>query len=79
MGLLSALAGIAVGLAMLWAMNFTEITFVFGQMDITLQPGIPVSEIFWVTFIVMLVSLFAGFQPAYKASKMEPVVALGHQ
>jgi putative ABC transport system permease protein len=79
MGLLSALAGIAVGLAMLWAMNFTEITFVFGQMDITLQPGIPVSEIFWVTIIVMLVSLFAGFQPAYKASKMEPVVALGHQ
>ncbi|MHB1048587.1 MAG: ABC transporter permease [Bacteroidota bacterium] len=79
MGLLSALAGIAVGLAMLWAMNFTEITFVFGQMDVTLQPGIPVSEIFWVTIIVMLVSLFAGFQPAYKASKMEPVDALGHQ
>jgi putative ABC transport system permease protein len=79
MGLLSALAGIAVGLAMLWAMNFTEITFVFGQMDVTLQPGIPISEIFWVTIIVMLVSLFAGFQPAYKASKMEPVDALGHQ
>ena len=79
MGLFSALAGIAVGLAMLWAMNLTEITFVFGQMDVSLQPGIPVSEIVWVTIIVMLVSLFAGFQPAYKASKMEPVDALGHQ
>jgi len=32
----------------------------------------------WVAIIVMLVSLFAGFQPAYKASKMEPVDALGH-
>ncbi len=79
MGLISAAAGIIVGLATLWGMNLTEITFVFGQMDVTLQPGIPVSEIFWVTIIVMMVSLFAGFQPAYKASQMEPVDALGHQ
>jgi putative ABC transport system permease protein len=79
MGLISAVAGIVIGLAILWGMNLTEITFVFGQMDVTLQPGIPLSEIFWVTIIVMLVSLFAGFQPAYKASQMEPVDALGHQ
>jgi putative ABC transport system permease protein len=78
MGLLSTLAGIVVGLGILWVMNTTKIDFTFGQMNVSLAPSIPVGEIMWVAVIVMLVSLFAGFQPAYKASKMEPVDALGH-
>ena len=47
-------------------------------MNISLAPSIPASEILWGVFIVMLVSVFASAQPAYKASKMEPVDALGH-
>ena len=78
MGLLSTVAGIVVGLGILWVMNTTKIDFTFGQMNVSLAPSIPAGEIMWVAVIVMLVSLFAGFQPAYKASKMEPVDALGH-
>jgi putative ABC transport system permease protein len=78
MGLLSTIVGIVVGLAILWVMNLTKIDFRFGQMDVSLAPSIPAGEIVWLAVIVMLVSLFAGFQPAYKASKMEPVDALGH-
>ena len=78
MGLLSTVAGIVVGLGILWIMNVTKIDFTFGQMNVSLAPSIPVGEIVWVAVIVMIVSLFAGFQPAYKASKMEPVDALGH-
>ena len=78
MGLLSTVAGIVVGLVILWVMNVTKIEFTFGQMNVSLAPSIPASEIVWVAVIVMLVSLFAGYQPAYKASKMEPVDALGH-
>ncbi|KAB2879453.1 ABC transporter permease [bacterium] len=78
MGLLSTIAGIVVGLVMLWVMNITKIDFTFGQMNVSLAPSIPTGEIVWLAVIVMLVSLFAGFQPAYKASKMEPVDALGH-
>jgi putative ABC transport system permease protein len=78
MGLLSTVAGVAAGLAILWIMNASTIQFTFGQMNVTLAPSIPVGEIVAVTVIVLLVSLFAGFQPAYRASKMEPVDALGH-
>jgi len=78
MGLLSTVAGVVIGLSTLWVMNVTKIDFTFGQMNVTLAPSIPPGEIMWIAVIVMLVSLFAGFQPAYKASKMEPVDALGH-
>ncbi|OGU65271.1 MAG: ABC transporter permease [Stygiobacter sp.] len=78
MGLLSTLAGILIGLGTLWIMNITKIDFTFGTMNVSLAPSIPAGEVIIVAVIVMVVSLFAGFQPAYKASKMEPVDALGH-
>lgn len=78
MGLFSTIVGIVVGLGALWVMSISKINFTFGTMNVSLAPSIPVSEVLWVAVIVMLVSLFAGFQPAYKASKMEPVDALGH-
>jgi len=78
MGLLSTVVGIVIGLSILWLMNTTKIDFTFGQMNVSLAPSIPAGEIMWVAIIVMLMSLFAGLQPAYKASKMEPVDALGH-
>lgn len=77
-GLLSTFGGIVIGIGTLSLMNLTRIDFTFGQMDISLAPGIPAGEVFWIAVIVMFVSLFAGFHPAYKASKMEPVDALGH-
>lgn len=78
MGLLSTVAGTALGIGILWLMNLTKISFSFGGMNVSLAPSIPASEIIWVVVIVMLVSVFASAQPAYKASKMEPVDALGH-
>ena len=78
MGLVSTIAGIVIGLGILWIMNLTKIDFTFGTMNVSLAPSIPVSEVIVVAVIVMIVSLFAGFQPAYKASKMEPVDALSH-
>lgn len=78
MGLLSTIAGTIIGVGILWIMNITKIDFTFGMMSVSLAPSIPVNEIIAVAVIVMVVSLFAGFQPAYKASKMEPVDALGH-
>ena len=78
MGLLSTAAGIVVGLGLLWLMNLVPIDFTFGMMQVSLAPSIPAREVILITIIVMLVSIFASFQPAYKASRMEPVDALGH-
>jgi putative ABC transport system permease protein len=78
MGLLSTAVGVVIGLSLLWLMNLAPIDFTFGMMQVSLAPSIPVREVVLITIIVMLVSIFASLQPAYKASKMEPVDALGH-
>lgn len=78
MGLLSTAGGVVIGLGSLWLMTLTPIVFTFGMMQVTLMPDIPIGEVILVTGIVMFVSVFAGLQPAYRASKMEPVDALGH-
>jgi putative ABC transport system permease protein len=78
MGLLSTAVGLIIGLGLLWLMNLAPIDFTFGMMQVSLAPRIPEREVILVTIIVMLVSIFASLQPAYKASKMEPVDALGH-
>ncbi|MBZ0199727.1 MAG: FtsX-like permease family protein [Ignavibacteriaceae bacterium] len=76
MGLLSTIVGIVLSVGTLLLM--TNINFTFGQMNVTLNPSIPVGEVISTTIIVLLISILASFQPAYKASKMEPVDALGH-
>ncbi|MDI6804132.1 MAG: FtsX-like permease family protein [Bacteroidota bacterium] len=78
MGLLSNIIGVIVGVGVLLLMNTSSINFTFGQMNVVLSPDVPTREIILTTLIVMLVSVFASLQPAYKASRMEPVDALGH-
>jgi putative ABC transport system permease protein len=78
MGLLSTVAGVVIGLGLLWLMNLSPINFTFGMMEVSLAPSIPPREVVFVAIIVMLVSIFASLQPAHKAAKMEPVEALGH-
>jgi putative ABC transport system permease protein len=79
LGLISALAGNIIGIFGIYILNIYKIRFAFGRMDnLLLSPTINFSELVWVSVIVLLVSVFASLQPAYKASKMEPVDALGH-
>ena len=79
LGVISVLAGNIIGIFGIYILNIYKIRFAFGSMDnILLSPTISFSELAWVSVIVILVSVFASLQPAYKASRMEPVDALGH-
>ena len=79
LGLISGLAGNIIGIAGIYLLNIFKIRFSFGRADnLILSPAININELFWLTAIVLLVSVFATLQPAYKASKMEPVDALRH-
>jgi len=79
LGLISTLAGNIIGIFGIYILNIYKIRFAFGRMDdLLLSPTISFSELVWVSAIVLMVSVFASLQPAYKASKMEPVDALGH-
>ncbi len=79
LGLISIAAGNIIGLSGILLLNIYKIRFSFGKMDnLLLAPSVSLSELFWLSVVVLIVSVLASLQPAYKASRMEPVDALGH-
>ncbi|MBW1774514.1 MAG: ABC transporter permease, partial [Deltaproteobacteria bacterium] len=79
LGLISIVAGNVIGLSGIFFLNIYKIRFSFGKMDdLLLAPSVSFTHLFWLSVVVLLVSVFASLQPAYKASKMEPVDALRH-
>ena len=79
MGLISTIVGNIIGLGGIFILNIYKISFSFGRQDnLLLSPTVNINELIWVSVIVLFISVFASLQPAYKASRMEPVDALGH-
>jgi putative ABC transport system permease protein len=59
--------------------NLVKITFNFGrQSGLVLSPSLNAGDVLWISIIVIIVSVVAALQPAFKASRMEPVDALRH-
>lgn len=79
LGLFSAVIGNMVSILTLFLINISEIHFSFGRMEnILLKTSISSGELITVSIIVIIISIVSSFQPAFKASKMEPVDALRH-
>lgn len=79
LGVGGTVIGTAVALAVIYALNVWKITFSFGmQRGLVLSPTISVSDILIVAGMVVVMALLASLQPAWKASRMNPVTALGH-
>jgi putative ABC transport system permease protein len=79
LGLIGAVIGVLIGLGVIVALNLTKITFNFGQATgLVLAPTIAPVEVVTASLMVIAVSVLASLQPAYKASRMEPIEALRH-
>jgi putative ABC transport system permease protein len=78
LGLLGAALGVAISLAAVAALNVWPVTFPFGRQVITLIPVLPLKEIVTVTALVVGMAVLASLQPAWRASRMDPIVALRH-
>jgi putative ABC transport system permease protein len=80
LGLASALAGVAIGIGVLWTLNLTGVAVTFGSTNqvFSLAPSVEPVEVFSACLIVLGVSVIASLQPAAKAAKLEPVDALRH-
>jgi putative ABC transport system permease protein len=79
LGVLGAIIGTLISLAAIYIMNAMTISFSFGrQEDLLLQPTINPAEIIVICSVVILVSVLASLQPAWKASRMDPISALRH-
>jgi putative ABC transport system permease protein len=79
MGVAGALIGDLVGIGLVWILNLSKISYNFGQQQgIILQASVSPADILIISATVIIVSVIASIQPAFKASRMEPIQALRH-
>jgi putative ABC transport system permease protein len=79
LGIVGAIIGTVVGIALVSIINMSRITFNFGmQQGLVLQANIKPSDLVVISLTVIIVSVIASLQPAFKASRMEPIEALRH-
>ncbi len=77
LGILGSLIGNVIGLGIIGVLNFAKLEFAFGrQKGLILSPTIHFMDVLVISVIVVIVSVAASFQPAYRASKLEPIKAL---
>jgi putative ABC transport system permease protein len=79
LGAIGALAGDILGIIIIMIVNRIGITFDFGlQKGLILSATIAPGDVLIISLIVILISVIASLQPAFKASRMEPIQALRH-
>jgi putative ABC transport system permease protein len=82
-GLLLGAIGAAIGgllsIALVYGLNAAGFTYDFGrQKDILLTASVNPQDLLMIMGIVILVAVVASLQPALKASRMDPIQALGY-
>ena len=79
LGVAGAVLGNIVGAVVIFVLNAAHITYDFGrQKDLLLQVTIEPVDLLVLSVIVIVISVIASLQPAFKASRMEPIKALRH-
>ena len=79
LGLLGAILGTVISVITILILQQVGISFDFGrQTGLVLYPLISIGDIVFASVVVVAVSVFASLQPAWKASRMNPIDALRH-
>ncbi|NQT70459.1 MAG: ABC transporter permease [Desulfobacteraceae bacterium] len=79
LGLIGAISGSLISGAVIYIINLSKITFDFGrQKGMLVSASISPNDLVMISIIVIIVSILASLQPAIKASRMDPIKALGH-
>lgn len=79
LGVLGAVLGTALSVGVIYAINAAHFTYSFGQQQgLVMEASIGVRDMVTISCMVVLVAIVASLQPAWKASRMDPVQALRH-
>jgi len=78
LGAVGAVAGNMLGAVIMVLISHSGMTFKFGRQVLPVSAAIDPMEVLIISGIVILISVIGSLQPAYKASRMEPIKALRH-
>ena len=79
LGVLGSVIGTAISLAAIYVLNVWKISYSFGQQQgLLLSPAIGTQDVISIAGMVIVVAILASLQPAWKASRMDPITALRH-
>ena len=79
LGLLGTFVGVIVSVTAVTLLNSVTLTFSFGrQENLVLVPTLATGDILATALLTIAVAVLASVQPAWKASKMDPITALRH-
>jgi len=79
LGIVGTAAGILVSLAAIFGINLWQPTFNFGQQQgLVMAPTIAAGDVLTIAAMVVAVAVIASLQPAWKASRLDPIQALRH-
>ena len=79
LGVIGTALGTVISLAVIYALNLWKLHFVFGQQqELTLAPEISAFQVATIAAMVVGVAMLASLQPAWKASRLDPIDALRH-
>ena len=79
LGLLGTLVGIVVSVTAVAVLNSVTLTFSFGrQENLVLVPTLATGDVLATALLTIAVAVLASVQPAWKASRMDPITALRH-
>jgi putative ABC transport system permease protein len=79
LGMLGTALGVLISLAAVYVLHVSTLTFSFGrQENLVLEPTIAAMDVISIAVLTIMVAVVASLQPAWKASKMDPIVALRH-
>jgi len=79
LGLVGTVVGTVLSLAAIFGINLWSPTFAFGQQqNLVMAPTIATGDVLTIAVLVVIVAIVASLQPAWKASRMDPISALRH-
>lgn len=77
LGVFGALAGNLISVILVYAIKAAKLTISFGRSDnILMSPEVSGGTMLWTSIIVIIVTLLGAIEPAWKASRIDPVKAL---
>jgi putative ABC transport system permease protein len=79
LGAAGVIVGDIIGIVFIYMAKLMKFSVSFARIDnILLDPSIPWDQMIFIAGIVIIISVIASLEPAFRASRMEPITALGY-